>query len=217
MNKTCDIDKPLLLLARLPHEKETKSRIERLKDQRQAIAKLLKKLSEDPLLAYDGTGKPILENDPERSLSISHSPHYALVGVAPYGYCIGVDVEEQDQKALRLASRYCSAQERTLLHRHDLPVVALWSAKEAVYKVVSGEISGFAKDILLEQVKGSKLTMKVRTKADKERRVHVHLIQALAPTITYAIYPEIDEPAVVAWEDHSESLSPGSHPRQGKE
>lgn len=93
-----------------------------------------------PSIDYLSTGRPILDKERSKCLSISHTKGaYALaIGTQP----IGIDLECWGTKALRLASRFINAHEASFTpetwQMRDAAQTAtlIWSAKEAVYKLL---------------------------------------------------------------------------------
>ncbi len=89
-------------------------------------------------LREDAKGKPYIVNFPHR-ISISHSGDYAAVLLSEEAET-GVDIERISEKALRVASRFLSAEE--LEYLRDVPpeikaerAIRLWCAKEALFKL----------------------------------------------------------------------------------
>lgn len=87
-------------------------------------------------LAHEKNGRPYLPES-NLELSVSHSGNTYALSLSAYHH--GFDIELWDTKALRVASKFLSSKEQTLL-THSLsnsPAKAatlLWSAKEAAYK-----------------------------------------------------------------------------------
>ena len=63
------------------------------------------------------------------------------MAIGPLGTPLGIDVEEKAQQAERILPRYSTAEEQTLLKKYGLPPIQLWTAKEAVYKAHSEQLS----------------------------------------------------------------------------
>lgn len=90
-------------------------------------------------------------------ISISHSSNYAVAQVAK-DFC-GIDTQKAVPTLTRVKERYCSpAEEKILLSssssKEDLNLLSqLWSAKEAIQKMVSSEdtMPGFM-ELVLEQI-----------------------------------------------------------------
>lgn len=85
-------------------------------------------------IAYLPSGKPYFEHI-EVKIGISHSKNFALWAFAPIPF--GCDVEEIDERLIRVAERFCSAQERLTFSENDLTLslTILWACKEAIYKL----------------------------------------------------------------------------------
>lgn len=168
--------------------------------QRQQVQHLLEKITPRPRLQHHKGGKPYLANEPEMSVSVSHTAGFALVGVAPIGSQIGVDIEVHSQKAEQLAHRFCSPHELHLLKQHGYTPVVLWSAKESVYKVVSAYVSGFGKQIVLQAINPPVLTFLVIHDTGQQQQVCAQVLHCEQPTVTYALTPMLLPPKVLEWE-----------------
>lgn len=95
---------------------------------------------------YDN-GRPYLQNN-VNEISISHCGRFAVILVHESN-CVGVDVESLDRDFLKIESRLLSADERDDLPEKDrnLYLAYYWSAKEAVYKLMSQTSVDFASQI----------------------------------------------------------------------
>ena len=175
--------------------------------QRAAIRRELSRIFPGSTLCYNSYHKPYLSTSPELSLSLSHSGSYVVIGVAPEGHTMGVDVEIHTERAEHVKSRFCSSCELHLLTRYHLPLVVLWSAKESVYKIFSERIRGFGKTILLKEIILTEsaiptLIFDVLLGEEHKESVPVHILRREDPTLTYAISPELQLPEPPAWPAH---------------
>lgn len=90
-------------------------------------------------------GKPML--DSSAHISISHSMD--LAGIVLAGSSIGMDIQSEDVKLLRIERKFTNDLERSFLPDNELRLTYLtliWSAKEAIFKYF-GEHVDFAGDI----------------------------------------------------------------------
>lgn len=93
-------------------------------------------------LHYTATGRPYLPKSYNVSISISHSLHWIAIGVnCPYTQPVGIDIEEKADQASRILDRYSTPNERQLLREFNRVPIELWTAKEAVYKAYSEQLS----------------------------------------------------------------------------
>lgn len=89
----------------------------------------------DADLTYNEDGKPHLSDGVY--ISITHSYEYAaiILSAAP----VGIDIEKQREKIIRIASKFVSDQEMEYLNASESEfmkkLTVLWGAKEAVYKL----------------------------------------------------------------------------------
>lgn len=131
------------------------SRLELLKSelhQRQflSIRHLLKEAGYDNCdLHYDDNGKPHLKNG--KFISITHSFNYTgiILGSKP----VGIDIEKHRDKILRIANKFTPLQEYSTLANTEAVIRKLtivWSAKEAVYKIMNEPGISFLNHIYVE-------------------------------------------------------------------
>lgn len=102
-----------------------------------AVRHLLKEFGyTDADLIYKNSGKPLLSDG--KCITISHSHNFAAVLVG--GVCMGVDIEKQQEKILKIANKFTPIREYRTLANDDAIIRKLslvWAAKEAIYKSFS--------------------------------------------------------------------------------
>ena len=103
-------------------------------------------------LTHDSSGKPLLDRSPFLAVSISHSHHWLTALIVPFGIPAGIDIEEKALQAERTLERYSTETERKLLIRDGLSPLHLWTAKEALYKAFSKDLSKGVNQITFEGV-----------------------------------------------------------------
>lgn len=121
---------------------------------RNALNSLGQNLAE---LTVAADGAPEL---PEKFCSMSHSLQYAVVGVA--NRPVGVDIEQHRPQIERIAKKFLHQEEAKQVPEHHKIewLTRLWTAKEALYKVMRQPGLSFAEQILvapfsLDQQSGS--------------------------------------------------------------
>ena len=110
-----------------------------------AVRRLMHQLGIASPIAYLPSGKPYLKED-ERHISISHTRGYAAVAISGMNP-IGLDIEQRTDKVLRVQHKFLSPEERPFLPSGEGNVEALlviWTAKEAMFKLVDREGIDFA-------------------------------------------------------------------------
>ncbi len=138
-------------------------------------------------LYYDETGKPHLRDN--NYISITHS--YEFSGIIISKKPIGIDIEKQRAKILKIAHKFTPLEEYYTLANEDALIRKLtivWGAKEAIYKLVN--IPGLlflhhinVKDFDFET---STTTAKVRCQATKEK-FKLHFLEFEGFTCVYAL------------------------------
>ena len=110
-----------------------------------AVRRLMHQLGIASPIAYLPSGKPYLKDD-ERHISISHTRGYAAVAISGTNP-IGLDIEQRTDKVCRVQHKFLSPEEKSLLPSEKKNVEALliiWTAKEAMFKLVDREGIDFA-------------------------------------------------------------------------
>ncbi len=100
-----------------------------------AIRQLLKQLNIEPKThQYDALGAPYLTDG--RFLSLSHTKTFAAVVLSDVA--VGIDIENYQEKIVRIAPRFLHASELTSSQAvEDIPrLTQIWTAKEAIYKAL---------------------------------------------------------------------------------
>ncbi|HPW90436.1 MAG TPA: 4'-phosphopantetheinyl transferase superfamily protein [Paludibacteraceae bacterium] len=144
-------------------------------------------LDEQKTIAYTKRGKPYLV-DKSFQISITHTGKYVAILLHPT-YRVGIDIEKISDKVVRVQSKFLSDEERTSID-HTLAkthLALLWSAKEALYKILGQEEVEFTNHLTIEPFKPYLMgTMKA-----KETRTSA----AETFKLTYHVFPEF----VLVW------------------
>ncbi len=144
---------PIELLEKLayltPSDRDKLSIIRLEKRRREWLSSriLLKIMAKGGELSFLPNGKPVLNNG--KHISISHSDD--LAGVVICDLPIGIDIQGEDSKLLRIERKFTNESERTFLPNGPSRLASLasiWSAKEAVFKCF-GERVDFSEDMQL--------------------------------------------------------------------
>lgn len=100
-------------------------------------------------LFYDTNGKPHLKNG--KQISITHSFIFSAIIIS--NQKIGIDIEKQRAKILRIAHKFTPIQEYRTLANDDAIVRKLtivWGAKESLYKSFSNKGISFLQHLYVE-------------------------------------------------------------------
>ncbi|AWH73553.1 4-phosphopantetheinyl transferase [Dokdonia sp. Dokd-P16] len=97
-------------------------------------------------LYYDKNGKPHLHDG--KQISITHS--YTFTAIIVSDQPVGIDIEKQRDKILRIAHKFTPIEEYYTLTNADArmrKLTIVWGAKESLYKLYSQEGLSFLKHI----------------------------------------------------------------------
>lgn len=98
-------------------------------------------------LYYDENGKPHLKDG--KHISITHSFNFSAIIVSD-ATPVGIDIEKQRDKILRIAHKFTPLQEYKTIANHEAlvrKVTIVWGGKESIYKVFSEKGLSFLKHI----------------------------------------------------------------------
>lgn len=99
-------------------------------------------------LFYDENGKPHLKDG--NRISITHSNDFTAIIVAHHSDEVGIDIELQRDKILRIAHKFTQIEEyRTLANNEAIirKLTIVWGAKEALYKIYNEKGLSFLQHI----------------------------------------------------------------------
>ncbi|RMB63467.1 4'-phosphopantetheinyl transferase superfamily protein [Dokdonia sinensis] len=100
-------------------------------------------------LYYNDQGKPHLKDG--KHISITHSYNFSAIIVSDHP--VGIDIEKQRDKILRIAQKFTPIEEYYTLTSSEARVRKLtivWGAKESIYKLYAQEGLSFLKHIYVE-------------------------------------------------------------------
>ncbi|MDN3618456.1 4'-phosphopantetheinyl transferase superfamily protein [Polaribacter undariae] len=130
-----------------------------------SIRHLLKEVGlTDADLIYDEHGKPNLTNG--RFISITHS--FGFTGIIfSYESEVGIDIEKQRDKILKIAHKFTPVEEYKTIANHDALISKLtivWGGKESLYKIYGKKKLRFLENIYIDDFNFSdeKTTGKIR-------------------------------------------------------
>lgn len=143
-----------------------------------AVRHLLKELGyTDSDLLYENSGKPLLRDG--KCITISHSHNFAAVLISDA--CMGVDIEKQREKILRIANKFTPIREYRTLANDDAIIRKLslvWAAKEAIYKSFSAKGVSFLNHIDIHDFDlGSSETTAILQFKGKTQRYEVFFLE----------------------------------------
>lgn len=123
----------------------------------------------DKDLFYDAFGKPHLKDGSH--ISITHSHNFTGIVVGRIGK-VGIDIEMQREKILRIAHKFTPIEEyRTLANTEAIirKLTIVWGAKEALYKIYAQRGLSFLKhiDVMDFAFDAQKTMAQIRYKGNK--------------------------------------------------
>ena len=138
-------------------------------------------------LYYDVNGKPHLKND--KHISITHSFIFSAIVVSDLE--VGIDVEKQRSKILRIAHKFTPIEEYRTLANDDAimrKLTIVWCAKESLYKSFSNPGVSFIQNIYVDDFRldESRTTANVSFNGQKEV-YNVHFLEFDEFTCAYAL------------------------------
>lgn len=119
-----------------------------------AVRALLRELTgEASWIDYHPSGQPYLSNH-NFNISISHTKNYACIILHPTR-SVGIDIEANTPRAASIQQRFLSTDEYALANQTAGFVVPLlfWTAKEALYKLISDPSLDFVNQIQVTDIK----------------------------------------------------------------
>ena len=138
-------------------------------------------------LYYDENGKPHLRD--EKHISITHSYIFSAIIISDLE--VGIDIEKQRVKILRIAHKFTPIEEYRTLANEDALVRKLtlvWCAKESLYKSFAHPGVSFIQNIYVENfnMEDSQTTADVRY-AGKDEVYDVHFLEFEEFSCAYAL------------------------------
>ncbi|NVK52520.1 MAG: 4'-phosphopantetheinyl transferase superfamily protein [Flavobacteriaceae bacterium] len=119
-----------------------------------SIRHLLKEVGySDTDLTYDEFGKPHLKDG--KHISITHSFTFSGIIISDTNP-VGIDIEKQRDKILKIAHKFTPFQEYKTIANHDALISKLtivWGAKESLYKIFGKKQLRFLENIYIEDFK----------------------------------------------------------------
>jgi len=97
-------------------------------------------------ISYSETGKPILNHNRYKHISISHSRYFLAVFIHEH-LNVGIDIEDMTRNYNAVEKRYLSKEELIVVTKNTKLQCIYWCAKEAIFKMVLDEGIEFREQI----------------------------------------------------------------------
>lgn len=148
--------------------------------QRHATQRLLQLLYPNTTLSHTATWAPYLSGSPTK-ISLSHSGDYLALLSAPPLWHVGIDLETDLLRPLRLAPRFLSQEEQSCLsalptEQQARYALAAWCAKEAVYKAIPEASPDFRQHYTLRSYPQQPY-ISYYSSGEKPRHIPLHFFQ----------------------------------------
>jgi len=138
-------------------------------------------------LFYDGNGKPHLTDD--KHISITHSYIFSAIIISDFE--IGIDIEKQRLKILRIAHKFTPIEEyRAMINEIAImrKLTLVWCAKEALYKSFAQPGVSFIQNIYVDDFSLDKRKTTARVSFEGDEVVYnVHFLEFDGFTCGYAL------------------------------
>jgi len=104
-------------------------------------------LGRNVVILYNEIGKPTIEGG-QYNISVSHSKNLIALAAHPIK-SVGIDIEYFSDKVQRIYKRFLSQteQEELFADKDVEKLMMVWSAKEALYKIIGSDAVDFAKQL----------------------------------------------------------------------
>jgi 4'-phosphopantetheinyl transferase len=103
-------------------------------------------IGSDFSITYSNSGKPILNHNIFKHVSISHSRYFVAIFVHEQ-FHVGIDIEDLTRNYKQIEKRYLSEDELIAVNQDPRLQCLYWCAKEAVFKLVPDEGIEFREQI----------------------------------------------------------------------
>ncbi len=138
-------------------------------------------------LYYDDFGKPHLKD--RKKISITHSYNFTAIIISDIE--VGVDIEKQREKILKIAPKFTPIKEYRTLANDDAvmrKLTIVWGAKESLYKIYGVQGLSFLQNINVTDFgfEDEQTTAKI-TYRGKESFYDIHFLEFEGFTCVYAL------------------------------
>ncbi|MCM1035121.1 MAG: 4'-phosphopantetheinyl transferase superfamily protein [Paludibacter sp.] len=128
---------------------EANDRLNRRERERATEQHLLQEIfGVDVVLSHSSNGAPYIAGN-STHISISHSRHHLCIAVSTEK-AIGIDIEELQERIMRLYTRFLSADELEDLTPNVHNLTLCWCAKEAIYKIAGDKAGAIGEHIRID-------------------------------------------------------------------
>ena len=179
INTTYITHKEKLLLDSISNENRKQEFIQTRKLRNETIGKIE--------ILYNEDGKPLLTNS-NYFISISHSQHFIGIFKAPFN--IGLDIEEINDRVLKIKQRFLNNEEQTLFGTNIENLTIAWTLKEAMFKLNNRTGIDFRTELLIVEKTDFGFLGKMLDK-DGWRSVKLKTIRKENLIISYNFEPSI--------------------------
>lgn len=146
-------------------------------------ARILKKFIQSTIgnvnLDHESNGAPFIQSRPELNISISHSDNWFTIYVSSTSQ-VGIDIEVQTSNILKTEKHFLTEPEIQRFQPNESVLQLCWGIKEAIYKLVKGDIQLLKNEIEIISIKKNQATVKV-----KGQKIQLEYLQSDIFTLVY--------------------------------
>jgi len=109
------------------------------------------------------SGAPFLVEFPEKYISVSHSQDYYAIQFSNEK-AVGIDIQIFKKNLAKGKDYFVNDWEAENLEMTELNLHLIWSAKEAIYKQLSGDIEKYREELVIKAIQPSSVEIEVGEK-----------------------------------------------------
>ncbi len=134
------------------------------KHQRSVVTEIFSELlNSDVTICHWESGAPFIANFSHKNISISHSKNFYAIQLCD-SKKVGLDIQVYKKNLFKGKSYFVNKEEESDIEMSELNLHLIWSAKEALYKLLEGKILNFKEAIKVIEIGDSKIWAEVNNK-----------------------------------------------------
>ena len=130
-------------------------------------------------LDHESNGAPFIQNRPDLNISISHSDNWFTIYVSSKSQ-VGIDIEVPTSNIQKTEKHFLTQSEIERFQPSESVLQLCWGIKEAIYKLVKGDIQLLKNDIEIISIRKNQAVAKV-----KNQEIQLQRLQSDMFTLVY--------------------------------